>query len=98
MPPETANWLKGTFLSEPLRDWDISRPAPYFGFEIPDAPGNYFYVWLDAPVGYIATTKEWCDANGEKLDETGGESRIARSITSSARTSPTSTRSSGRPC
>ncbi|CAM9928808.1 unnamed protein product, partial [Discosporangium mesarthrocarpum] len=69
MPPETANWLKGTFLSDALRDWDVSRPAPYFGFEIPDAPGNYFYVWLDAPIGYIATTKEWCDANGESLDD-----------------------------
>jgi len=68
MPPETANWLRGTFLSETLRDWDISRPAPYFGFEIPDAPGHYFYVWLDAPVGYIASTKEWCDATGESLD------------------------------
>ncbi len=67
MPPETANWLRGTFLSGPLRDWDISRPAPYFGFEIPDAKGNYFYVWLDAPIGYIAATKEWCDANGEAL-------------------------------
>jgi methionyl-tRNA synthetase len=68
MPPETANWLKGTFLADVLRDWDISRPAPYFGFEIPDAPGNYFYVWLDAPIGYIAATKEWCEANGEDLD------------------------------
>ena len=68
MPPETANWLRGTFLSAPLRDWDVSRPAPYFGFEIPDAPGNYFYVWLDAPIGYVATTREWCDANGESLD------------------------------
>ncbi|MGY8738874.1 MAG: class I tRNA ligase family protein, partial [bacterium] len=53
MPPETANWLKGTFLADALRDWDISRPAPYFGIEIPDAPGNFFYVWLDAPIGYI---------------------------------------------
>ena len=68
MPPETVNWLRGTFLSEPLRDWDVSRPAPYFGFEIPDAKGNYFYVWLDAPVGYIASTKEWCDATGEDVD------------------------------
>jgi len=68
MPPETANWLRGTFLAEPLRDWDISRPAPYFGFEIPDAPGHFFYVWVDAPIGYIAATKEWCDANGESLD------------------------------
>ncbi|MEZ4278325.1 MAG: methionine--tRNA ligase [Myxococcota bacterium] len=67
MPSETANWLKGTFLSAPLRDWDVSRPAPYFGFEIPDAPGNYFYVWLDAPIGYIAATKEWCDEKGESL-------------------------------
>ena len=68
IPPETVNWLRGTFLSDKLRDWDISRPAPYFGFEIPDSPGNYFYVWLDAPIGYIAATKEWCDANGEDLD------------------------------
>jgi methionyl-tRNA synthetase len=68
MPPETVNWLRGTFLSDKLRDWDISRPAPYFGFEIPDSPGNYFYVWLDAPIGYIASTKEWCDANGVDLD------------------------------
>ncbi len=68
MPPETVNWLRGTFLSDTLRDWDISRPAPYFGFEIPDSPGNYFYVWLDAPIGYIASTKEWCDANGQDLD------------------------------
>ncbi|HPG24383.1 MAG TPA: methionine--tRNA ligase, partial [Myxococcota bacterium] len=68
MPPETANWLRGTFLAEPLRDWDVSRPAPYFGFEIPDAPGNYFYVWVDAPIGYIAATREWCDTTGEDLD------------------------------
>ncbi|MEZ4221179.1 MAG: methionine--tRNA ligase [Polyangiaceae bacterium] len=69
LQPEIANYLKGHFLSEPLRDWDISRPAPYFGFEIPDAPGNYWYVWFDAPIGYIASTAEWCEANGEKLDE-----------------------------
>jgi len=68
MPVETANWLKGTFLAEPLRDWDVSRPAPYFGFEIPDAPGQYFYVWVDAPIGYIASTAEWCAAEGETLD------------------------------
>ncbi len=69
MPPETANWLRATFLAEPLRDWDISRPAPYFGFEIPDAPGHFFYVWLDAPIGYIATTQEWCEARGGSLDD-----------------------------
>ena len=49
------------------RDWDISRPAPYFGFEIPDAPGNYWYVWFDAPIGYIASTWAWCKAHGEEL-------------------------------
>ena len=62
---EIANWLKGTFLNGPLRDWDVSRPAPYFGFEIPGAPGNYFYVWVDAPVGYIGSTKDWCDKTGQ---------------------------------
>jgi methionyl-tRNA synthetase len=59
---EIANWLHGTFLSEELRDWDVSRPAPYFGFEIPDAPGNYFYVWVDAPVGYLASLSDACYA------------------------------------
>jgi methionyl-tRNA synthetase len=68
LPRETANWLAGSFLGEPLRDWDVSRPAPYFGFEIPDAPGHFFYVWVDAPVGYIAATADWCDAAGEKLE------------------------------
>ncbi|MFP6641470.1 MAG: methionine--tRNA ligase [Myxococcota bacterium] len=67
LPPEAANQLKGSFLSEPLRDWDVSRPAPYFGFEIPDAPGHFFYVWVDAPIGYIAATRDWCDENGQDL-------------------------------
>lgn len=66
---EVANYLKGHFLGEELRDWDISRPAPYFGFEIPDSPGNYWYVWFDAPIGYIASTQQWCVANGENLDD-----------------------------
>ena len=64
---ETANYLKGHFLADKLRDWDISRPAPYFGFEIPDSPGNYWYVWFDAPIGYIASTQQWCNDNGEQL-------------------------------
>jgi len=64
---ETANYLKGHFLANDLRDWDVSRPAPYFGFEIPDAPGNYWYVWFDAPIGYIASTWQWCQGNGEDL-------------------------------
>lgn len=52
-----------------LQNWDISRDAPYWGFEIPDAPGKYFYVWLDAPIGYIASFKNWCDKNDVDFDE-----------------------------
>lgn len=52
-----------------LSDWDISRDAPYFGFEIPDAQGKYFYVWLDAPVGYMASFKNLCDRIGVDFDE-----------------------------
>jgi methionyl-tRNA synthetase len=65
---EVANYVKGHFLGEPLRDWDVSRPAPYFGFEIPDAPGHYWYVWFDAPIGYMAATAEWCDKTGGSFD------------------------------
>jgi methionyl-tRNA synthetase len=64
-----ANYLQGHFLSAPLQDWDVSRPAPYFGFEIPDAPGNYWYVWFDAPIGYLAATAEWCRSAGRRFDE-----------------------------
>ena len=66
---EIANYLKGHFLSEPLRDWDVSRPAPYFGFEIPDSPGNYWYVWFDAPIGYIASTQQYCDKHQQSLED-----------------------------
>ncbi len=66
---EVANYLKGHFLNEPLRDWDVSRPAPYFGFEISDSPGNYWYVWFDAPIGYMASLAQWCDKNGESFDK-----------------------------
>jgi methionyl-tRNA synthetase len=69
LQPEIANYLKGHFLGEPLRDWDISRPAPYFGFEIPDSPGNFWYVWFDAPIGYMASTKQWADRMGEKFND-----------------------------
>ena len=51
-----------------LNDWDISRDAPYFGFEIPGAPGKYFYVWLDAPIGYLASFKHWCGLQGIDFD------------------------------
>jgi methionyl-tRNA synthetase len=58
-----AEWLEGG-----LRDWDISRDAPYFGFPIPDAPGKFFYVWLDAPIGYLASFKALCDRAGLDFD------------------------------
>ena len=64
---EISNKLS-EWLSEDLRDWDISRDEPYFGFEIPGHPKKYFYVWVDAPVGYIASTEEWCKKNGKSLD------------------------------
>jgi methionyl-tRNA synthetase len=74
LQPEVANKVKEWFsvrtnpdgtTSEGLGDWDISRDAPYFGIEIPDAPGKYFYVWLDAPVGYLASLKNLLDKRGE---------------------------------
>ena len=53
------------WLDQGLQDWDISRDAPYFGFEIPDEPGKYFYVWLDAPVGYMASFQNYCDKHAD---------------------------------
>ncbi len=65
---EIANKMD-EWLEEGLRDWDISRNAPYWGFEIPDAPGKYFYVWMDAPIGYLASFKNWCDKTGHNFDD-----------------------------
>lgn len=65
---EIANKLKDWF-GEGLQDWDISRDAPYFGFEIPDAPGKYFYVWLDAPIGYMASFKNLCGKTDLDFDD-----------------------------
>ena len=74
LQPEVANKVKEWFSvrtnpdgtqSEGLGDWDISRDAPYFGIEVPDAPGKYFYVWLDAPVGYLASLKNLLDKRGQ---------------------------------
>ena len=62
LQPEVSNKLDEWFEAG-LNDWDISRDAPYFGFEIPDAPGKYFYVWLDAPIGYMASFKNLCSKN-----------------------------------
>jgi methionyl-tRNA synthetase len=64
---EIANKMN-EWLDEGLKDWDISRNAPYWGFEIPDAPGKYFYVWLDAPIGYMASFKNWCESTGHDFD------------------------------
>ncbi|MBU3630644.1 methionine--tRNA ligase [Polynucleobacter sp. AP-Melu-500A-A1] len=72
LQPEARNKMK-EWVGEPgdskLGDWDISRDAPYFGFEIPDAPGKYFYVWLDAPIGYYASFLNYCQAKGLNFDE-----------------------------
>lgn len=68
LQPEAANKM-GEWFEAGLSDWDISRDAPYFGFEIPDAPGKYFYVWLDAPIGYMASFKKLCDDKGLDFDE-----------------------------
>ena len=65
---EAVNKLKEWFKAG-LTDWDISRDAPYFGFEIPDAPGKFFYVWLDAPIGYMASFKNFCQKNSVNFDE-----------------------------
>ncbi|CAP44444.1 methionine--tRNA ligase [Bordetella petrii] len=65
---KTREWLGGDDGQAKLGDWDISRDAPYFGIEIPDAPGKYFYVWLDAPVGYLASLKSYCAKQGLDFD------------------------------
>lgn len=64
LQPQIANKL-AEWLDAGLQEWDISRDAPYFGFEIPDAPGKYFYVWLDAPIGYLASFKNLCDRRSD---------------------------------
>ncbi|TDX30845.1 methionyl-tRNA synthetase [Modicisalibacter xianhensis] len=65
--PQIANKLQEWFEAG-LNEWDISRDAPYFGFEIPDAPGKYFYVWLDAPIGYLASFQNLCEREGIDFD------------------------------
>jgi len=65
--PQIRNKLMEWFASG-FNEWDISRDAPYFGFEIPDAPGKYFYVWLDAPIGYLASFRNLCDRQGLDFD------------------------------
>ncbi|MBF0197364.1 MAG: methionine--tRNA ligase [Planctomycetes bacterium] len=67
-PSEVANKLD-EWLAEELRDWDISRDAPYFGFSIPGHEGKFFYVWVDAPIGYISSSKEWCKKNNRNFED-----------------------------
>ncbi len=66
--PQMVNKLDEWFAAG-LQEWDISRDAPYWGFEIPNAPGKYFYVWLDAPIGYMASFQNYCDRAGLKFDD-----------------------------
>ena len=67
LQPQVANKLR-EWTDAGLQEWDISRDAPYFGFEIPGEPGKYFYVWLDAPIGYIASFQHYCDRTGHDFD------------------------------
>jgi len=71
LQPEIRNFVD-KWLAEPLRDWDISRDAPYFGFRIPGEETKYFYVWLDAPIGYLSSTDKWCQDHGRRVEEFWG--------------------------
>lgn len=78
LQPQVANKLR-EWTDAGLQEWDISRDAPYFGFEIPGEPGKYFYVWLDAPIGYIASFQNYCDRTGHPFDEywqLGGDTEL----------------------
>jgi len=78
LQPQVANKLR-EWTDSGLQEWDISRDAPYFGFEIPDEPGKYFYVWLDAPIGYIASFQNYCERTGQDFDaywQTGGDTEL----------------------
>ncbi|NNC54778.1 MAG: methionine--tRNA ligase, partial [Pseudomonadales bacterium] len=80
LQPAVRNKL-GEWLESGLQEWDISRDAPYFGFEIPDAPGKYFYVWLDAPIGYMASFENYCQRTGLDFDEFWDRDRAASANT-----------------
>jgi methionyl-tRNA synthetase len=68
MQPEVVNKMREWF-EDGLRDWDITRDAPYFGFEIPGAKDKFFYVWVDAPIGYMSSFREYCDSSGLDFDQ-----------------------------
>ena len=72
IPEHTTSDVSNKLLewfNEPLRGWCISRAAPYFGFQIPGYPDKYFYVWVDAPIGYLASLQNWCEKNGQKFED-----------------------------
>ena len=78
LQPQVANKLR-EWTEAGLQEWDISRDAPYFGFEIPGEPGKYFYVWLDAPIGYIASFQNYCERTGHPFDtywQPGGDTEL----------------------
>ena len=83
LQPTVRNYVRG-WVDGGLRDWDISRDAPYFGFEIPGHPGKYFYVWFDAPIGYIGATERWCAEHGDDAASywlrPGGDAEIVHVI------------------
>ena len=78
LQPQVANKLR-EWTDGGLQEWDISRDAPYFGFEIPGEPGKFFYVWLDAPIGYIASFQNYCERTGHEFDaywQPGGDTEL----------------------
>ena len=78
LQPQVANKLR-EWTDAGLQEWDISRDAPYFGFEIPGEPGKYFYVWLDAPIGYIASFQNYCERTGHPFEpywREGGDTEL----------------------
>jgi len=76
---EMSNFVK-TWIDQGLREWCISRDGPYFGFKIPDTDNKYFYVWLDAPIGYLSSTAKWCKDHNEKVETFWGKESPAELV------------------
>ena len=79
---DMRNFVK-SWIDEGLREWCISRDGPYFGFKIPGTDDKYFYVWLDAPIGYISSTEKWCKDNGKRVEDywaSGSETKVVHFI------------------
>ena len=69
-----------SWINDGLREWCISRDGPYFGFKIPGTPDKYFYVWLDAPIGYLSSTDRWCKDHGRHVEEFWSRESDARVV------------------